>query len=379
MTNLKIVKLNILITMSLTMGFFSLNAQNTIEFYKVIEGDSVAMFFNDNNKYVDRKCATYVRYTRLDKAGNFNGFFKDYQQNPSVLRSTGFYLNGRKNGIFTLFYANGKIQSRGEYVDNKPQGIWEFFHDNGLPERQMSITERDTLLVRLISENGKILVDNGEGEFEGLVSGNFASKNEILAKGKILNGKPVGKWTSTLQNKSFCNEEFDDHGKFIKGVFPESQFQKKKPYQNKSFLANQIQANYLNSIEAINLEGCSDGRSNKSLKLDFDANNFNDDLRKKLNELWIEDIRAHKYETYQEEETHYMTVEFDIENSKFNNFKLITNWGSEFYNTVVWAIKRKVKPLEGTGKIYFHLRLISRGTQYYRWTFNFSPNKEIKF
>jgi hypothetical protein len=378
--NLKDGKLNLTLSILLTVNTFLLNAQTPIQFYKVLGGDSISMFFNDNYRYVDIKCATYARYSNLDKGGNFNGWFKDYQQDPGVLRATGYYVNGKKNGLFTLFYENGKIQSRGEYVNSMPRGTWEFFRDNGLPEREISITQTDTLLIRLVSAKGDLLVDKGEGEFEGLVCGNLSSKNDIMAKGRIQNGKPVGRWTSVLQGASFCIEEFDDQGKFVKGVFPEAQAQKKKHYKSKSFLANLIPASYLTSLETINLEGCSETYSSRPIKQDFNVRNFNDELRSKLNDVFIEDIRTGKYSVYQEEETHYMTIEFKIEeDSKLSDFKMLTNWGSNFYYTVVAAIKRNAHFSGGTGKMYFHLRLTSRSTRYYAWTFNFSQSEEIKF
>lgn len=364
------IKLKLPVAALLALCSFLSKAQNTVKFYQALGEDSVAMFFNNNNKYVDKKCAMYVRYTRIDKEGDLNGRFIDYQLNPFLIRATGAYINGEKNGSFELFYHNGKTRAKGDYINDKPHGKWEFFYENGLPERQILASERDTLLIRLVNTNGDLLVENGNGQFEGWVSGNFPDKNEVLAKGEIANGKPVGKWTSLSNGKPFCDEEFDDNGKFIKGSFPGVK-SKDREYNNRSFLVNQMPADYLTEIETVAIENCSESAGNEHIKLDFNYNNFTDALRQQLNKRFM-DIDGL-------EEINYMTVEFLVrENRKLDDFKLTTSWGTDLYGTVVAAIRRNAKFSGGTGKMYLHLRFVS-SVNYDAWTFKFSEQPEIKF
>ncbi|HEX8038412.1 MAG TPA: hypothetical protein VF490_04655, partial [Chryseosolibacter sp.] len=244
--------LSLLLCLSVPATPFAQEA--TPVFYEFIKDDSVKMFFNDNYRFSEQKCATFTRYIRVDNEGNFNSYYRDYQ-NGDILLGTGRYLHGKKNGHFEVFYANGKIRMRGNFENDHPVGRLEYFYDSGLPERTIQIEGTDTLLITFSDAKGAVKVKEGTGEFEGPVGGNTATSG-IVAKGKVEKGKPNGKWTLTYNQMAYAKEDFDE-GKFVRGVFPNAVLRRDRQYSGRSLLNNFIVLTYLSRLEEFILETCS--------------------------------------------------------------------------------------------------------------------------
>ena len=51
--------------------------QDNFSYYEVIKDDSIMLFFNDKDKFVEKECAFGIRFTRVDADANFNGLFTD--------------------------------------------------------------------------------------------------------------------------------------------------------------------------------------------------------------------------------------------------------------------------------------------------------------
>jgi antitoxin component YwqK of YwqJK toxin-antitoxin module len=214
-------------------------------FYEIIQGDSVMMFFNAHNHFTSKSCASYTRYVRINSNnGNFNGYFEDVTS-ENLLLGKGSYVDGLKHGCFETYYPNGKIKVKGCYQQNIPDQQWDYFYENGLPERTLKFTGTDTLLVNFVDEKGNIAVSNGNGYFYGSVAGSSKSDG-LLAKGKVINGKPHGKWTSTYFGNTYCKEEFNN-GKLIRGVFPNARIG--RTHTSKSHLNTFLLDNYYEFLE----------------------------------------------------------------------------------------------------------------------------------
>ena len=225
-------------------------------FYEIVKDDSVVMFFNKRYHFIEKACADFSRRIRVDNGGDFNGYFED-RSTGNVLLTKGNYIHGKKNGRFETYYPTGKLKFKGDYVNDIPLGKWEYFYENGSPERTLQISGSDTLLVSFVDRKGDLKVMDGNGDFDGSIAERGTATNVIIAMGKIENGKPHGKWTSTFgKDGAYCKELFD-HGKLIKGSFPNGSPSENARY-GQSRLNRLFLNSYLMSLESFAIETCAD-------------------------------------------------------------------------------------------------------------------------
>lgn len=336
--------------------------------------------------FVERPCAENVRYTRLTESGDFNGYFEDREITLKTLLAKGHYVKGKKHGLFEEYYPDGKVKSRGEYKDDRPIGIWEYFHENGLPERTMQITETDTLIIRLFTKNGIAKIEDGQGEFEGFVQARQMSSPFVLAKGKIVNGKPDGEWTSITYNEIYAKETFEN-GRFIKGRFPNARTN--KHYTQRPLLNTFFFDSYLGEIELFKVRKCrltitklqrdsirSNAKKTSDVEYKFDMNRFRSELRPKIDKQVESDFKTGKSRDYST--NNLITIQFSInDKGKPHNFKLLSGFGYEFYTALISTIRAHAKFPPGTEDLYFHLNLHFPGGSTYQYDFAFSRERRF--
>jgi len=255
-----------------------------ITFYEIIEGDSIRMFFNQRGNFTEKECADFIRYVKLDTMANFDSYFEDVSLENKLL-AKGTYQHGIRNGYFEVYYPEGKAFCRGNYRDNLPFGQWEFFHENGSPDRTLQFTETDTLLITSYDEDAKLKVSQGNGNFKDYVGGNTGScYNEILAKGKIVNGKPDGKWTADFAEQPFCVEKYEN-GKLVRGEFPQALSNDDKYYKDKPVLYSFFLNNYLSCLENYKVESCADSSAHVKVSYVNGNQKFLSELRRSIE--WV--------------------------------------------------------------------------------------------
>jgi hypothetical protein len=367
------VRIYFILIMFSQLPHVSFGQDNPTIFYEVVKDDSLMLFFNERNKFIEKKCADFTRYIRMDPEGNFNGYYEDLS-NENTLRSKGRYVHGKKHGYFEIYYPNGKINCKGNYSNNVPVGQWEYFHDNELPERTITISESGIALTRFVDKKGNLKVIDGKGEFNGLVAGNSVGSTSIIAKGKIEKGKPNGKWTSTVfNNVTYCKEEFDQ-GKLVRGVFPNAMLGGDEEYHDKPYLNTFFLVSYLNSLEEFKLEKCADSAKYVSKPYSFDVQRFNSDLRIKIDKVIEQDFKTGKSGDYLIGDN-YLTIQFSVNNDgKPVDFVMLSGWGQQFYNTILSSIKMQTRFPANVKDMFFHLKLHFPGGFTYQYSFQFSKN-----
>ena len=75
-------------------------------------------------------------------------FFEDGQ-----LKSKAQLINGKKNGLATIYHPNGKVASTGRYEENLKKGTWKYFDDSG------QLLEKTKMKNGVAAINKKILQD----------------------------------------------------------------------------------------------------------------------------------------------------------------------------------------------------------------------------
>lgn len=202
------------------LAAFSASAQNNLpEGIRLIGADSVNISMNDKYNLVNDSCASIVRYAHYNTSNRqFFGKFKDVSKaNPSRIMAEGTYTaNGQKDGMFTAYYPNGRIQSQGTYKNNRYSGQWVINYRNGNPELMFEMTDAGELKVMNLWDNkGAKVIDNGNGDYH-------VNMGSIMWQGTLKNGLPDGTWTAANRSGAhtvLITEDFKN-GKFQKGKSP---------------------------------------------------------------------------------------------------------------------------------------------------------------
>jgi len=204
-----------LIFLLLATVIYSANAQkqNRKINIKTISRDTVSIPLNGEYYLIEDDCTEINRYTRFDfHSGKFYGKFRDVSKaNPKLIVAEGEYSeDGLKTGLFTTHYLNGNLQATGLFKDNKYDGRWEMFYENGKPEITFAVVNGEVRVIDAWNAEGLKTTDNGVGDYT-------AKLGEIYWKGKLLNGKPDGKWR--LYRTDDASNTADADESFKKGVF----------------------------------------------------------------------------------------------------------------------------------------------------------------
>jgi hypothetical protein len=336
-------------------------------FFETLAGDdSVRMFFNQSQELTDKWCAEYHRYTRIDEEGGFHGPYRDVVATSNALLGKGLYVHGIRTGYFETYYPTGKLHVMGYYTNNVPAGRWKYFYENGVPERTLTFTGRDTLLTAFVGSDGKVAVKDGQGYFEGEVQGRSAGvADRLTARGKIVNGKPDGKWTATFTGpKVVCEEEFSQ-GHFVKGAITMT---KKNTYNAQAQLNTFVLSSYVEFLEQLKIKHCPDTAFyNKAIRnqpkhepYTFNEKTFASDLKMRLanvlektNDPIVGD--------------QYISVRFDIDDDgRPTAFSFIHNVHSEYHNAITQTLRSIARFPKSFKTSYFHMKLtITGGSQFY--------------
>lgn len=368
---------------SFTLYATNSQAQDSIVFFDLIQGDSVALYFNKDFMFTEQSCYDYVRRVRVTDNGDFNGYFEDRSIDGKLL-AKGVYRDGKKHGYFEIYYNHGRIFSKGYYENDKPVAIWEYFHVTGVPERVLDISDSTVLMMRFIDESGIVQVDKGSGDFNGMVAGSPELRGEpmfrymnngVRAIGKIVDGMPDGKWIIPDHNKQAYYMEKFNHGKLIKSTLVSKRKMKNsKPHTmlNTFFLRN-----YLDILETFERESCSESQQYFFNRYPNDFRTFSFDLRQKMNYIIGTDLRSDRKEYYQIGDN-VMSLAFSVDDKgKPYDIKLLTDWGENFLKVAENSLYKTVFSTH-TKTMYFHLKLSYAGGYVYKYNFRFSKRDRTR-
>jgi hypothetical protein len=180
-------------------------------YVRVVQADSVHLFYSADYGMVQPACAVVRRHVRLDASGSFQGRFRDYQVAGDSLLQAGTYEHGKKQGPFQSYHPNGRLAARGQYVADQPSGLWQYWYASG--QQRQVLHFGDAGLVKVVdawAEDGQPTVSNGAGSWQG-VSGPYR------LGGPVLQGRPDGRWEAKSPNGSVVLAETFAGGQFKSG------------------------------------------------------------------------------------------------------------------------------------------------------------------
>jgi antitoxin component YwqK of YwqJK toxin-antitoxin module len=147
----------------------------------------------------------------ITNEGKKEGAWKYFNAEGSV-HSNGSYTNNLLNGAWKYFYGDGKTEQTGVYKNGKTNGLWEWYYKNGNLKREEEFfegkeegiyVEYDTLSEVIVS--GKYFDGQREGEW-------YYKVGDYSEKGKYVADLKDGKWQSFYSDGKLKYE-----GNFIQG------------------------------------------------------------------------------------------------------------------------------------------------------------------
>ncbi|ACU03190.1 toxin-antitoxin system YwqK family antitoxin [Pedobacter heparinus] len=214
-----------LIIMVLTIG--SLKAQKQ-EFELTIP-------YNSNWQICHSQIAQYFRNGKLviDKFTYFTGEVIDTYKNGAVQMRGVYDESGMKQGLFTYYYPDGKIEREGHFENDDMKGLWSFYNSSGeLILKAKCETSRDFTPLFYRNKKGATLISEGNGKFEldpqeyPKVIANTSFFKIRSLEGELINGKREGQWKyytldaplskNSKVKKLFYDDTFKDD-KFLYG------------------------------------------------------------------------------------------------------------------------------------------------------------------
>lgn len=163
----------------------------------------VSLPYNRKWEICDTPIAHYYRVGQISRHEKFifTGEVKDYYQDGHLEMQGSYDSLGLKQGIFTYYYPNGKVERRGAYENDQMRGLWNYYGEDG--KRFMAIScdsDREFTPVLYINKDGDTTLKNGHGQFTIPVSDHpsvFWNTGLIKIKflqGECVNGKKEGTW-----------------------------------------------------------------------------------------------------------------------------------------------------------------------------------------
>ncbi len=130
----------------------------------------------------------------------------------------GFYINGRKQGVWIKYFPDGKTPKlKGNYTDNRPEGAFTRYHSNGKVAEQGTFSKNGYkgLLTRYY-ENGQVAYKanyNNEGQESGLVQ-HYHPNGSLALTYTVKAGQVRGKVARYDQNGQLLTSfQIDETGK----------------------------------------------------------------------------------------------------------------------------------------------------------------------
>jgi hypothetical protein len=178
------------------------------------------LYYDLNWRLTNPGEAFFYRIVHVDRAKLvFDGSVKDYLKGNNVLLLEGVYQDGRKEGRFTFYHANGQTESSGLYAADKKTGTWRHFYPDGKPNKVVRFEKTGDQSYQLWAQwdsTGYQRVAEGNGywrEYDRDVS----TGRTVTFGGKVVNGQRAEAWTLEYQGGPRIYEEFFRNGQFVAG------------------------------------------------------------------------------------------------------------------------------------------------------------------
>lgn len=96
-------------------------------------------------------------------SGKMVGDYRDYDSDGNIGSQVGLDANGRKHGVGTTYFNDGKLESLGQWRNGLPVGVQNSYHRNGKLYIRLVYNEKGELLgTEQFSEQGVLVHSDGQ-------------------------------------------------------------------------------------------------------------------------------------------------------------------------------------------------------------------------
>ncbi|MDF7812540.1 hypothetical protein [Hymenobacter sp. YC55] len=177
--------------------------------YRVVGKDSVVFFYSADYVLTPPGCAAIRRHIRLDSAGHFWGYVRDYKLSNNKPLLQGAYREGLMEGPFEVYHDTGELAARGNYRKGQQVGDWAYWYPSGRKRQVLSFRNGlDPLVQQFWDEAGQQLVKDGNGTW-------YRQEDGMQLSGAVVGGIPDGRW----QLRRINDEHLVARENFVKGNF----------------------------------------------------------------------------------------------------------------------------------------------------------------
>lgn len=164
-----------------------------------------------------REAATY----RVVSTSPVQGHFQVHEFYLSdTLKETGIFSDKdlfSRQGLFTTYYENGKIESEILYEKNSPKGISKFWYPNGQLKELRAYNKTNARVDAFYDSLGGVMVKKGKGTYI-METQEIYPISRLTLVGPVRNGYKNGMFTGYLQDGTiYCKEEYVND-QLVKGV-----------------------------------------------------------------------------------------------------------------------------------------------------------------
>jgi antitoxin component YwqK of YwqJK toxin-antitoxin module len=148
----------------------------------------------------------------VDAQGGYQGSWKLYYP-TGELKAEGAYENSNRTGDWIFYHPTGKIEHKAKYLNGLPHGPWKWYYENGVLRREESF--------RRGKEEGVVIEYDLEGNI--VTQGNYISGfrdgewfyhvGDHIEKGTYRDGERTGQWIY-----EFPDEKLNYKGSYVSGL-----------------------------------------------------------------------------------------------------------------------------------------------------------------
>jgi len=195
-------------------------------YFETLQNGQTQFYFDEHYFLVAKDCP----YKAIERVGkydialkNFDGDFVDYNNDGEAVL-TGSYQKGKKEGLFTAYFANGQTKWQILFHADIPVDTVRYNYPDGLPMLEIRYDDGKVYVLNFWDTHRRQRVKDGEGKFEFAVKAEGYNEYGYIFttyKGSIKNGKPDGNWDIFLEydkgEKDYAGYERFEEGKFKTG------------------------------------------------------------------------------------------------------------------------------------------------------------------
>lgn len=126
--------------------------------------NGTAIYLTQNwNETKDMERAVFKGVIRDERDSVFTITYQDLSGNLVAKGDYSSFFPSRKNGEFEWYYPEGAVRKKGTFLNNEPDGVFTVFYPNGKKYQDFTVDDGERKYKSIWDEKGDLVVQNGSG------------------------------------------------------------------------------------------------------------------------------------------------------------------------------------------------------------------------